>query len=347
MKNSIATLITVVLFITSSFAFTRNCAGIWKPAPGMSWLWQIGTVPSTSEIDASNAQAVDIDMFNAPTSLIDYIHSKGKTVICYIDTQYEPNRPDSKSFPSSALGNGIEGWPGQLWVDVRDQRIWDIAKSRALLAQSKGCDAIEWDDVDGYANNPGFQLTAEDQLNFNKYLAIMTHSLNMSVGLKNDVDQINDLVDYFDWALNEECVAMSECSGYTAFVNQEKAVFGTEYTGTAASFCPTQNAAKYSWLLSNLDLNGKDVTQCCSFLNPPCPKVSSICSPAPSNLVVPTAGPNPTSATVTNTGGGSGSGSGSGSESSNAATEDPSRNSASLSTPILALVAAFLAICIA
>jgi hypothetical protein len=36
--------------------------------------------------------------------------------------------------------------------------------NRMLLAASKNCDAIEWDDVDGYDNDNGFGLTWYDQL---------------------------------------------------------------------------------------------------------------------------------------------------------------------------------------
>lgn len=269
--------IAAMLFITTTQAtYTRFCKGIWKPSPGMPWHWQIYNTPSQADIDASNAQVFDLDLYNTDQSLIDYIHSKNKAMICYIDSQYEPNRPDSDKF-KGLLGNGIDGWPGQYWVDIRSKVIWDIMKGRAELALSKGCDAIEWDDVDGYANNNGLNLTAQDQLTFNKYLADLTHSLGMSVGLKNDVDQLNELVGSFDWALNEECFAHSECGGYDVFIKAGKAVFGTEYTGTAESFCSIQNAAKLSWLYSDLNLDGKGTVQCCSYLSPPCPSVPYTC----------------------------------------------------------------------
>jgi len=33
----------------------------------------------------------------------------------------------------------------------------------------------------------------------------------MSIGLKGDIDQVKDLVGYFDWTLNEECFQYQEC----------------------------------------------------------------------------------------------------------------------------------------
>lgn len=42
---------------------------------------------------------------------------------------------------------------------------------RMDLALSKGCDGVEPDNVDGYANSNGLGLTAANQLEYNKYLA--------------------------------------------------------------------------------------------------------------------------------------------------------------------------------
>eukprot|EP01111_Echinosteliopsis_oligospora_P011726 TRINITY_DN392_c0_g1_i1.p1 TRINITY_DN392_c0_g1~~TRINITY_DN392_c0_g1_i1.p1 ORF type:complete len:328 (+),score=97.87 TRINITY_DN392_c0_g1_i1:101-1084(+) len=259
--------------------------GVWSPSPGMPWLWQIGSTPSSSDIDTTNAQAIDLDLFNTPVSLIDYIHSKGKAVICYIDTAYEPNRPDSSDFTSTVKGDKLDGWPGQTWVDIKSDVVRNIMVSRVKLAQEKGCDAVEWDDVDAYANKNGLDLTYNDQINFNIFLVNITHNLGLSVGLKNDLGQVNDLVNYYDWALNEQCFQMQECDPLSAFINQNKAVFGTEYKEdkqSAAKFCPIQNSQHFSWLLSDLALDGKSVTQCCSYETPSCAPVSFNCTQPPS-----------------------------------------------------------------
>ena len=64
---------------------------------------------------------------------------------------------------------------------------------------------VEPDNVDAYQNSSGFSLTAADQLVFNQWLAQQAHSRGLSIGLKNDVDQVVQLQPYFDWALNEQC----------------------------------------------------------------------------------------------------------------------------------------------
>lgn len=41
-------------------------------------------------------------------------------------------------------------------------------QARLDLAVQKGCDGVEPDNVDGYQNNSGFPLTAQDQLAYNR-----------------------------------------------------------------------------------------------------------------------------------------------------------------------------------
>ena len=54
------------------------------------------------------------------------------------------------------------------------------------------------------------------------------HSKGLSVGLKNDVDQIRELESYFDWALNEECLEYNECKNYQPFLDAHKVGFASD-----------------------------------------------------------------------------------------------------------------------
>jgi hypothetical protein len=204
----------------------------------------------------------DIDMFDASASLIQSLHSAGRAVTCYIDTAYEPGRPDSGSFTSAVLGSGIDGWPGQKWVDIRSSVVRNIMANRMSQAAAKGCDAVEMDDVDAYANSPGFPLTAADQIDFNTFLATTAHANDLGIALKNDLEQVAALASKFDFAINEQCYEYDECSYLNTFVTQGKAVFGVEYDLATSAFCSKANTAKFSWLLKGLDLDAA-VTQCC------------------------------------------------------------------------------------
>lgn len=109
--------------------------------------------------------------------------------------------------------------------------------------------------MDAYANDSGFPLTATDQLAFNRFLAGAAHARGLSVGLKNDLDQVAYLVSEFDWALDEQCYEYAECDLLQPFVDAGKAVFGVEYSGDENEFCPYFNGLGYSWLKKNVDLD--------------------------------------------------------------------------------------------
>jgi hypothetical protein len=121
---------------------------------------------------------------------------------------------------------------------------------------SKGCDGVEPDNMDGYQNNPGFPLTAATQLDYNKFLANTAHAKNLSIALKNDLDQVKDLVSYFDFSVNEQCFQYDECDALKPFITANKAVFNTEYVAAsqASTLCPQANAANIDTLIKKLDL---------------------------------------------------------------------------------------------
>ena len=103
-------------------------------------------------------------------------------------------------------------------------------QARLDYAVARGCDGVDPDNVNGYQNPTGLGLTSAMQLDYNRFIADEAHARGLSVGLKNDVDQLGDLEPWFDWALNEECATYDECDGYDVFtVAAQKAVFHVEY----------------------------------------------------------------------------------------------------------------------
>jgi hypothetical protein len=225
---------------------------IWQPTPGTSWQWQL-----TGTIDTSfDVQMYDIDLFDTPTSTIDTLHGQGRVVICYFSAgSWEDWRPDAADFPDVVKGNG-NGWPGEKWLDIRNLSVLSpIMQARLDLAVDKRCDGVEPDNVDGYTNSTGFPLTGNDQLTYNRWLADQAHARGLSVGLKNDLEQVTQLEPYFNWALDEQCFEYNECNLLLPFVQAGKAVFGVEYSGSLASFCPEANSMDFDWLKKTEDLD--------------------------------------------------------------------------------------------
>lgn len=227
---------------------------VWRPAPGTSWQWQL-----SGAIDASlDVEMYDIDLFEAPQATIDGLRARGVAVICYFSAgSREEWREDAGDFPAAAVGEPLDGWPGERWLDIRSSDVRRIMQARLDRAVAKRCDGVEPDNVDAYANDSGFPLTAADQLDYNRFLAAEAHARGLSVGLKNDLEQIEDLQADFDWALNEECFQWDECELLLPFLDAGKAVFQVEYgdASLAASICPRANALDFDTLIKNLDLD--------------------------------------------------------------------------------------------
>jgi hypothetical protein len=225
----------------------------WRPAPGTSWQIQF-----SGDIDTSFEVAMyDLDLFDTPGPVIEGLRARGIAVVCYFSGgSYEDWRSDRDAFPETALGNPLEGWPGERWLDVRSDALRPIMQARLDLAAARGCDGVDPDNMDGYANDSGFDLSYEDQLAYNRFIAAEAHARGLSVGLKNDLGQIEDLVDDFDWQLNEECHVHAECDLAMPFIDAHKAVFNVEYgdMSLVASVCPDANQRGFDTLIKQMDL---------------------------------------------------------------------------------------------
>ncbi len=231
----------------------------YHPKPGTSWQWQLsGKLNTSYDVDL-----YDIDLFETSKEVIEKLHRDGRKVICYFNAgAYEPYRPDAGRFPKLALGKKMEGWEEERWLDIAHYESFaDIMRARLDLAKEKGCDGVEPDNIDGYTNETGFSLTPEDQTRYNRWLAREAHKRGLAIALKNDLDQVLQLVDDFDFALNEQCFEYDECEKLLPFIRKGKAVLGVEYELNLENFCPQAEKYHFSWLKMDWSLNGER-TEC-------------------------------------------------------------------------------------
>ncbi|MFN4218582.1 MAG: endo alpha-1,4 polygalactosaminidase, partial [Candidatus Bipolaricaulia bacterium] len=193
-------LLGLIWLIVHSISLAQG--GFWTPTPGTTWQIQFTGLP----VDQSfNVQVYDIDLFDNDASVVAALHAQGRKVICYINAgAWEAWRPDADQFPPEVLGNDYAGWPGEKWLDIRRiDLLAPIMRARLDLCKAKGFDGVDPDNLDGYQNNTGFPLTYQDQLTYNIWLANEAHARGLSIGLKNDPDQVSDLLPYFEWAVVE------------------------------------------------------------------------------------------------------------------------------------------------
>ncbi|MDN3295449.1 endo alpha-1,4 polygalactosaminidase [Streptomyces ficellus] len=226
--------------------------GRWQPEPGLAWQWQL-----SGRLDPSvDVPVYDIDGFDQSAGAVADLHRRGRKVICYLSTgAWEDWRPDAAAFPRTVIGRG-NGWDGERWLDIRRTDVLrPLMAARLDMCRDKGFDAVEPDNMDGYANDTGFPLTAADQLRYNRLIARLAHERGLAVGLKNDLDQIPELVGDFDFAVNEQCAEHDECDRLSPFIAAGKAVFHVEYELPTRAFCPQAERLRMSSILKRYELD--------------------------------------------------------------------------------------------
>jgi hypothetical protein len=231
--------------------------GNWyRPPITATWEWQLqGNLNVSYDVDI-----YDIDLFDTDPVGIAALQANGRRVLCYFSAgSYEDWRPDAGAFDSSDLGNTLSGFADERWLDIRSSSVLEIMYARLDLAVQKGCDGVEADNVTGYEEDSGFNLTATDQLAFNRQLFNAAHERDLTVALKNDLGQIAQLIDYVDLMVNEECHEFDECGTLQPFIDAGKPVLNAEYLvayrGAPETVCPRALAGNLRTLILDPELD--------------------------------------------------------------------------------------------
>jgi Glycoside-hydrolase family GH114 len=250
-----------------------KAASYWKPAPGLSFQWQIDAGAPDLTV---KADVYDIDVLGDGSNsnqaatvkqYVDTLHAKGVKVICYLDVgSWEDFRPDAGNFPSELLGKTYAPpYTNEKWLDIRNSKLHPLIQTRLDQCKQAGFDGIEPDNIDGYTNDTGFPLTYSDQLTYNRWLAQEAHARNLSIGLKNDQDQVGDLLASYDWALTEGCFHDGFCDQVVPFPQAGKAFWAVEYTDQVSTskfktYCSPAKSKGIVVILKHEELDAYRVT---------------------------------------------------------------------------------------
>lgn len=212
----------------------------WRPSPDqpIAFHWQLSQEFVYPRDVIPHVTVYDIDGELTSAATVASLHALGPDiiVICYFDAGvYEEYRSDAATFPPTVIGNPDEGWPGSYWLDIRQIDILrPIMENRIKgWCKDKGFDAIEPDETEVWSNDSGFPITKTENNAYNRMIADLAHKYGLSVGLKGNTTETGELVDAFDWTLNEQCWEFDECDFvYDSFIQQGKAAFNIEYDAT-------------------------------------------------------------------------------------------------------------------
>ncbi|KAF2417222.1 hypothetical protein EJ08DRAFT_643658 [Tothia fuscella] len=241
-------------------------SAIWQPTLGAKWQIILRSVPLlTSGLTPNDAEIWDVDLFDTPTDTIKALKQAGKKVICYFSAgTSEDWRDDYDQFQQADKGSCMGDWVGERWLDTRQENVFNIMKKRIQLAKTKGCDAIDPDNMDGFTNNNGLGLDRVSGIKYMRRLAKEAASQGLSTGLKNAQAFLPDVANDVAFAVNEQCASFEgDCESYKSLTALSKPIFHIEYslTGDALknALCLTgtpSQSSTFSTVLKTMDLDG-------------------------------------------------------------------------------------------
>ena len=205
-----------------------------------TWLWHLNSTCPTEAL-ARGRDVVIVDLFDTPGCQVEALKQAGHRVLCYVSAgTYEPWRPDKERFRQGGALAGFVGpvnedWAPERWLLVDPAHVDDvlaIQADRMDLAVEKGCEGLEFDNLDPYDNRVR-GVTEAHALAYSLALAEAAHARGLLAGFKNAPDNAAAAEPSFDFVVVESCVRYAECAAYTPFSDAGKPVFSAEYTRRA------------------------------------------------------------------------------------------------------------------
>lgn len=241
-------------------------SGWWKPAMNTTMQFQLTYLHNNGKVvDTSfDVNLYVLDLFDTPETAITTLHSQGRKVMCYTSIgTFEGWREDAGKYPESVKGKS-NGWHDEYWVDIRQRDVLaPIFRARMDLCKAKGFDGVVPDNLSGFMNDTGFNITAQQQIDFNRWFAGEAHQRGLTAGLQNDPDQAKFLADVYDFGVTEDCLNMDYCYMEKPFLDAGKPVFNMEYTDQMSethflndqSACPSSSSQRIASILKNRNLD--------------------------------------------------------------------------------------------
>lgn len=161
------------------------------------------------------------DLDEITPAIVKAAHAQGDRVYAYFSAgTAEEWRDDYALFPRSALGDAMDDWPDERWLDVSQahrSELLPVMERRIARAAALGVDGIDPDNMDAYDNagDAGLKVSRGDAAAWLKMLTTRAHQRGLGITLKNAVDLIPDAQALgVDLYVNEEAGRYREADAY-------------------------------------------------------------------------------------------------------------------------------------
>lgn len=213
---------------TPASSVRANQSGWWQPSAQRPWRWQLQLQGDIVLIPGVNVYAVD---YTASQASINAAKATGAKIMCYISAgSAEDWRDDFKQFPKGTIGKAYDGWPGEWWLDTRNiSALAPIMLARIDACAAKGFDVLDPDNINGFENDTGFNISRQQSIQYIRWLAQQAHKRGMAFSLKNAEALIADVLPSVDMMQSESCFYYDNCAAASVMSAANKPVFAVEY----------------------------------------------------------------------------------------------------------------------
>jgi hypothetical protein len=228
----------------------------YVPPANVRWLAQLdGAVDIQQEADLFY-----LDPEQQSADDLATLRAQGRHYLCYLSAgSVESFRDDAAEFPAHAIGNALESYPRERWLDVRDGAVRGLMAKRVTALAAFGCAGVPPSSLSVHAADTGFDLTLTDALDYAGWLAERIHAAGMSAGLTGPSALTTELWPRFDFGLAISCVNGSGCSEYEPFASAKKSVLHLEVAAEADAFavCNAAKSLGFDALISDAGFTGR------------------------------------------------------------------------------------------
>lgn len=163
----------------------------------------------------------------------------GSVVACYFSAgSFEPWRPDAADFAPEALGEPLDGYPDERWIDVTHEGAVELMHARVRAAADRGCDGVYPVVLVPEGEATGFSFGAEQLDDFARGLVQTAHAAGM-FALGSGAALAPAALPPFDGELVFGCIERGTCESWLPF-SEQGAVFLVEFGSPddAQASCP-------------------------------------------------------------------------------------------------------------
>jgi hypothetical protein len=230
----------------------------YVPPANVRWRAQLdGAVDIQQEAELFYLDAEQQDPDDLAT-----LRAQGRPYLCYLSAgSVESYREDAAEFPARAIGNTLENYPRERWLDVRDSAVRGLMAKRVTALSAFGCAGVPPSSLSVHIADTGFDLSLNDALDYASWLAERIHAAGMSAGLTGPSTLTTELWRIFDFGLAISCVNGSGCSEYAPFLSAKKTVLHLEVgdEGDAPAICNAAKSLGFDALVSDAGFTGQSI----------------------------------------------------------------------------------------